>query len=40
MDSGKPVETITPQNMKRLYGFDVEIVNSNGRYFILPPENL
>jgi iron complex transport system ATP-binding protein len=40
IDSGKPVEAITPQNMKRLYGFDVEIVNSNGRYFILPPEHL
>lgn len=40
MDSGKPVETITSQNMKRLYGFDVEIVNSNGRHFVLPPENL
>jgi iron complex transport system ATP-binding protein len=40
MDSGRPFEAITPQNMKRLYGFDVEIVNSNGRYFILPPEHL
>lgn len=40
IDSGRPSEVITPQSMKRLYDFDVEIVNSNGRCFLLPPQNL
>lgn len=34
--SGIPFDIITCENIKRLYGFDVEIVSSNGRRFILP----
>lgn len=38
--SGIPFDIITCENIKRLYGFDVEIVSSNGRRFILPPKHL
>lgn len=38
--SGEPQSVITQENMKRLYGFEVEIVNSDGRRFVLPPKTL
>ncbi len=40
IESGKPDDVITLENIKRLYGFDVEIVSSNGRRFVLPPKKL
>ena len=38
--NGKPEDVINYENIKRLYSFDVEIADANGRKYILPPKDL